>query len=127
LDNAKKLQQSIKRKTVLRETLHNTTGYKVKECEVEYIGKGWYSFNLDGNEFECKWSSSPILKDRNKAMFWFRNNSILEQAGYCYEYGIDVGRVKYASSLYFGFGHSIINCLWVLGEVLEKKPSYDYR
>ncbi len=122
MDNSKKLQSAIKRKIVLRETLHNTTRHKVKECKVEYINDGWYHFVIDGYEFDCKWSSifSPTK-------FYFRNNKQLEYAGYNYEYGVDCDKVKYSSSFYFGRGTDLIKVLWVLGEVLSKKNSYDYR
>ena len=121
-DNAKKLQSAIKRKAVLREVLHGTTGYKVKKCMVTFLQNGWYKFEIDGYIFNCKWDSffKPVK-------FYFKNNKELENAGYCYEYGINGDRVKYASSLFFGSGTSLIPILWVLGEVLSNKKSYEYR
>ena len=69
---------------------------------MEYIDKGWYKFNLDGNEFECKWSSISYLKNRNTATnFGLKIIGILEKAGYCYEYGIDVDRVKICKFVIF--------------------------
>jgi hypothetical protein len=123
MDNASKLQSAIKRKLVLRETLHSTVGHKVKDCKVTYIEKGWYNFVIDGYQFECKWDNLF----HTKSVFYFRNNIQLEKAGYCYEYGIDCDKVKYASSFNFGCGTDLIKVLWVLGEVLDKKKSYDFR
>lgn len=121
----KKLETALKRKTVLRETLHNTTGYKAKKLTVSRVDKYWYGFNIDGYYFECRWESAPWMHT-NQAKFWFRENKELEKAGFCNEYGIDVYQVKYASSLHFGYGTDIIKCLWLIGEVLTKKSSYDF-
>jgi len=120
-----KLKAALKRKTVLRETLHHTTGYKAKKVTVNRIDKYWYGFNIDNNYFECRWSSIPSMK-HSSTTFWFRKNKELESSGFCCEYGVDVDKVKYASSLHFGTGTDLIPCLWLLGEVLEKKASYDF-
>lgn len=123
MDNAMKLQMTIKRKTVLKGVIHGTSGYKVKECKVTYIENGWYHFIIDGYTFDCRWASS--YNKKYPTVVFFRNNEILEKAGYNIT-GIDLDKVKNASSLYFGFGCDIIKILWVLGEVLEKKKSWEY-
>jgi len=123
--NEQKLKSALRRKSIIRETLHNTVGYKAKSVQVNRIDSNWYGFNIDGNYFECKWDSIPSWKN-NKATFWFRNNKELESGGFCYEYGIPADRVKYASSVHFGRGSDIIPCLWLVGEVLEKKSSYEF-
>ena len=125
MTNEKKLQAALKRKVVLRETLHHTSGYKAKSVDVTRIDSNWYGFNIDGNYFECRWHSVPGWKE-NKATLYFRNNTQLEKAGLCDPLGVSADRVKYASSLHFGYGGDIIKCLWLVGEVLEKKDSYNF-
>jgi hypothetical protein len=122
MTNELKLQSAIKRKVVLRENLHGTTGHKVKTCKVSRIDNYWYGFEIDGYYFECKWEKYY----KSPATFYFRNNKLLENAGYCYQYGIPVDKVKYASSLYFGCGTDLIPVLWVIGEVLDNKMFYEY-
>lgn len=123
MTNAKKLQAALKRKVILRETLRGTNGYKAKSVSVVRIDSRWYGFTIDGSYFECKWNwgyKSPTL-------FYFRANKELQNNRiYGAEYGCEEDKVKYASSLYFGNGSDIIPCLWLVGEVLSKKSSYDF-
>lgn len=125
MTNEMKLQSAIKRKMVLRDTLGGTNGYKVKSCKVSRIDKEWYGFDIDGYYFECKWDN--LCGKNYQTRIFFRNNKQLEDANYCYKYGIDSDMVKYASSLGFGRGTDLIRVLWVLGEVLDKKSSYEFQ
>lgn len=119
------LKRSLKSKTVLRETLHHTAGHKLKEVDVSYIDKGWYHFKIDGYEFDCKWNSLGKTNSKyNKPTFTFRNNDELKRV--FGEYEIDADRISNASSLYFGGGSSLIPILWVFGEVMSKKNSWEH-
>lgn len=73
MNKEKQLQAALKRKIVLRQTLHSQQGYKLKSCIVTYIENGWYHMNLDGYEFDCKWNNfngktAEIYFDNNKSL-----------------------------------------------------------
>lgn len=123
LSNEMKLQSSLKRKVVLRETLHNTAGHKIKECVVKRVDRQWYGFTIDGDYFECRWDSGG---KNYPTKLYFRNNAQLAKTKFGYEYGVTAKEVMYASSLHFGYGCNLVKTLWVLGEVLDKKNSYEY-
>lgn len=123
MTNEMRLQVAIKRKVVLRDTLHNTTGHKVKECTVTRIDKRWYGFNIDGDYFECRWDSGS---GPYPTKLYFRNSAQLAKTKFGYEYGVTAQEVMYASSMHFGYGCNLVRTLWVLGEVLDKKSSYDF-
>lgn len=125
LSNEKKLQSAIKRTTALRDVAYGTTGYKPTACNVEYCGGGWYKFTIDDVTFECRWETLGFSKNSG-TKFYFRNNKTLENAYYCDQWGVDEDRVKYCSSLYFGSASECVKPLWVLGEVLCKKKSWQY-
>jgi hypothetical protein len=125
-DNIRKLKAALKRKTAIREGLGGTQVYKIQSVDITFIDgekydDKWYHFKIDGYEFDCRWYDNA-----EKTKFYFRNNARLEDGGYTYKYGVFYSRVAYASSAYFGYGDTIISILWVLGEVLAKKSTYDY-
>lgn len=120
MDKSKRLQLSIKRKIVVREALCGNKGYKVKSCTVSYVGSGWYHFNIDSDEFDCRW----MTLSKDKCICFFKGNQSLKQAGYT-EQGVDLKRVKFASSMFFGHGTSLVSVFWVLGEVIERNPSWE--
>lgn len=123
MTNDKKLQMALKRKVVLRETMGGSCGYKLSQCVIVFIGQGWYRMEADGYSFEFKWYT---IYGNKKTIIYFRNNAQLDKSGYCVPEGVDSSRVRYASSLYFGCGLKLINVLWVLGEVLESRKSWEY-
>ena len=123
MNSAQRIQSALKRATVLRETFGGTQGYKIKQCKVTRIDNIWYHCEIDGHEFDLGFEGYKNLPYK----FMFRNNKLLEQAGLTYQYGVDRNSVQYASSLQFGCGTDLIPILWVIGEVIPKKSSFEWR
>lgn len=57
---------------------------------------------------------------------YFRNNKLLAKTKFGTVYGVTADEVKYASSLDFGCAPQLVRTLWVLGEVLDKRKSYEF-